>query len=181
MKDKNKKEKIWLFYLISDEEIHNTLKYDIYAFTNDIELADNFTNSRDMSKFYIKCKKINIEEKNNLIKYYMNCELEKMTCMTRMKNDYKIQSIALAVTRKERISCQNLSSLYLNEYIYREVWNDPQIFKSKYRNALNTILYEGLHKYISLGDNEIWENSISKMHSNDLSIMMQLIKESFIN
>ena len=145
----NKKRKIWIFYLL--EEDHGTDKYDIYAFTDNISYVEGFVKTRNMSKFYMKACKLDKAEYNDLIRHYMNSELDIFEGHTKTSNKYKSKEFEIVLTRREKIQMQSISSLYINDYIYKNVWDSPFVFKKKYQKALDILKYSGLHDFVVNG------------------------------
>lgn len=174
-----KKKKYWLFYLISKVDIYGSLPYDIYAFTDDIELAESFVNTRNMNMFYTKQKKLNKKEINELLKTYMTCELGWMEITTKIKEKYKVGRFNLPLTLREKQSCYNMSSLYLDDYIYRTVWDDNRIFKNKYANALDVLLYSGLREYLN-GNEYTWSETNAKLVPDYMEFIFHDFRDLFI-
>lgn len=178
---KEKKYKMWIFYLINKDEVYGTSEYDIYAFTDKIEFVESFIQTRNMNKFFTKKIKMNQSEYNDLIKNYMNSELDMFEGTTKIKSSNDVKTFSLVLTRREKMTVTNMSSLCLNEYIYREVWVDPNIFKKKYISALSILQYTGLHQYLSSsGDDDIWEDTVKNLFSNDLNILLKDFRCLFI-
>lgn len=172
------KNKFWIFYIINKSIAENNGEFvnDVYAFTNDIELAENFINTRNMEIFYAKYVKLNKSEYNDLIRHYMTCELEWFKGTTKNKK-YKIKPIKVALTRKEKMRIQSMASLTLHEEIYKYVWKNIFPFKFEYIKALKVLLYLDLQRYITDGE-ELESHSI---YSNDLAIIIGNIRELFID
>lgn len=174
---KKDKKKFWFFYII-DKQIadeHQVFVNDIYAYTDDPELAENFISTRNMSIFYMKTKKLTDSDMKELFRHYMIFELELFEGTTRNKK-YHVKKFSIALTRRERQIVQAKSSVILHENVYHFVWNNIAPFKNKYIKALKTILYLDLRKYISDGDS----GTEGYLYSNDLTIILENYRDLFI-
>lgn len=166
-----KKKKYWVFYLLEDTSDGNA--YDVYAFTDNIEYAKSFMSTRNMEIFYIKTIKLDRDEYNELIRNYMNCELDEYIGMC-IDKKYKLHNFRVILTRKEKIYTQSLSSLCVNEQIYQYVWLDMSICKRKYRKALHAIYYLPLCDFIVNGDdNPMYNHDNTPLCANDFNIIME--------
>ena len=174
---KDKKRKYWLFYIINKDvaDRNNAFVNDIYAFTDSIDIAENFINTRNMSVFYTKTEKLSASDVKELIRHYMTCELEIFSGTTRT-NKYKLNGFKIALTRRERQFVQTKASLTLHEEIYQYVWKNVNPFKQKYLEALKILLYKDLQKYITDGDDE----TEGYLYSNDLTIIIENGRDLFI-
>ena len=171
-----KKWKTYIFYLhdVSDigygyfDTVENN---EIYAYTTKKNLADDFIKGRDMSKFYIKKVELNKKDLNALYHDYMNQELMIYEGITRTKK-YKIKDFSCVLTKREVTIIEAMLSRYMHEKIYKYLWTDPDVFKDKYKEALDNILYTGLNKYITEGGDGIWEQTEGRMLENHLSAIV---------
>lgn len=154
-----------------------THQYDIYAFTDNKKLADKFKKTRNMKKFFCKKQKLDRAAYNDLIRYYMENELE-MFEGTTVGKGYTIEIFKLVITRREKRTCQSLGSLVLNERLYTYAWDSPKLFKEKYRKALDTIQYSAVNKYIVEGG--CIEDIVENMFPDDFSILMDQFGPTFI-
>ena len=168
----------WIFYLIKENGYYGTDNYDIYAFTDDKNISKRFKATRNMKIFFVKKIKLDRQGMNDLIRHHMVSEL-KMYEGIFIGNDYKIQSFELPLTLREKETCDSLSSLYANEYVYRYAWNDASVFKDKYYDALKTLFYVHLHRYLYIDDSE-WEEVGEKLLPNNFNILMSQFGPMFI-
>lgn len=171
--------KYWIFYLVNSRCIFDISNYDIYAFTDNKEIAENFIKTRNMNKFYLKKMKLNREERNNLIKNNLNSELSFMEGTTRTRK-YKVTSFKIAVTKHEKLFCNNDETIYIHEYLYRFVWGEPSILKDKYINALSTLGFIQMHEMIVDGDMDSWSDTVSRMHPDHFNMILSHVKDLFI-
>lgn len=171
---------VWLFYYISDEPIWNTDKNDLYAFTSNKKDAKDFINTRNMKKFYMQKERITTYEFNRIYENNINKVLEEFEGSTRSKN-YKFEEFSIILTRTEKIRISSLSSIYTNEKIYSHVWENPNLFKNKYRKALMDLLFTNLHDYLTHDTNELMYNiSIGRMKPDHLNIILSEYKNLFL-
>jgi hypothetical protein len=178
---KQKKTKFWLFYLIDIDEAMYTEEYDLYAFTDNEELAKGFIDTRNMDKFFVKEVKMTLEERNSLLREYLNSELVELKGTTKGSH-YKIHSFTIPVTSREKMYCMNDETIYIHEYLYQYVWGDPEVFKNKYQKALMTIGFVGLHELIiENGDDDVWSETAGKMLPDTFNMLMHHSKKLFID
>ena len=136
-----KKNKIFIFYLLLEGGIGVTFNKDVYAFTNNIEIANNFINTRNMDVFVCRIHKITNSEYNDFLKNYMKEELAMYESNT--KNRGSVQTINIALTRRERTMIRNeISNILYGKILEYMSWN-TEIIKKKYRDCLDKILYFG--------------------------------------
>lgn len=182
MINKYKERNFYLFYIISNRGFYGTDQYDIYAFTDNKKIANNFKKTRNMKKFFCKKKKLDREEYNELIRHYMENELEMFEGTTKGKH-YTIETFSLVITRREKRTCQSMGSLILNENLYQYAWGSPNVFKDKYKNALKHLQYESINLYLDLGDefDGYVEDIVENMFPDDFNILMDQFGPTFIN
>lgn len=168
----------WIFYLL-DEDFYGTSKYDIYAYTDSKDIAKRFKETRDMKKFFMKRVKLDSDGFNNIVRYYSSNELENFTGKLRVEDKNISKNFSIPITRREKQHVKNMASLYLNEYLCNAAWYDAGIYKSKYFNALNELLYVGVHAsmYFQTYDENTWEILQKRMNSNDFNILYKNFSE----
>ena len=177
---KKHKKECWVFYLISNEPVCDVLPNQVYAITDNVEYANSFIKTRNMDMFYPRSLKMNIHDFNRFLEKNISSMLKEVHGYTRVKKKYKPEAFSIVLTVREESRSQNLLSLYMNEFIYRNVWNDPTLLKTKYQKALNTLLYNGLHNFLENGEDELWEDTISRMCPKLLNIILHDYKDLFI-
>ena len=169
---------VWIFYLISDENVYGTEPNEIYAYTTDIEFASQFASQRNMDKFYMRKVKMNDEQINQLYKDYMDEDLREMISTTRNGNKMKACECKIIVTKREAVACMNMASLYTNENLYSNLIVVPTIFKHKYQRALFGIRYSPLYEYLR-GLNIIHDDVRSNMYPDMINILLEEFGELF--
>lgn len=166
-----KKKKMWIFYLIHNE--------DIYAYTDDISYAEEFIKTRNMNKFHMEKNKLSREEYNDLYENYMNNQLVMFEGTTKLKKSYKKCEFSIPLTRKEQIECRRRSSVYIHECLLKNVWTDYKLFKDKYKSALNSLFYDILHEYLK-GNNTYDDYlNVKKICPDDMYILLECFGKLF--
>lgn len=168
----------WIFYITKEDGFYGSDMYDVYAFTDNKDIAKKFKSTRNMKIFFEKKIKLNREEMNNLIRHHMISEL-KMYEGISIDKKHKSYYFELPLTLREKETCDSLSSLYTNEYIYRYVWNDASVFKDKYYYALKSLSYVSLHKFLYVDDSD-WEELSEKVLPNNFNILVDQFGPLFI-
>lgn len=139
----SKKYKYWFFY-IDDKyldivyiEEPNT---NLYAYTDDHNIAMKFKKTRNMKIFTMKEKTIDREEVNYLADRFQREKLllvnyeSSMTHSVLNKFEYK-----LALTQTEHTNIQNIVNQIFVSKIWDTTWINPHIFKDKYVSMLYEI------------------------------------------
>lgn len=177
---KEEKIKYWIFYSIFNGDLYGINKYEIYAFTDNIELAEEFVNTRNMQLFYMKTIKMTIKERNEMFKDgNMNRELELYEGYTKNKK-YELIKFTIPITRSEKIFLYNHSSLLLHEKLYEYLWKNFSFIKSKYKKALKILLFTDLSTLITEGYNDIFKKAEDRLKPDEFNILMWLYKDTFI-
>lgn len=181
LKNEYKERQFYLFYLLDENGCYGTDQYDVYAFTDSKKLAREFKKTRNMKMFFCKKQKLDRAAYNDLIRYYMENELE-MYEGTTTGEHYTIEVFKLPITRREKRTCQSLGSLAMNEQLYLYAWKSPRLFKDKYRKALDVIQYTGVNIYLTEGDeyNGYMEDIIEEMFPDDFNILMDQFGQTFV-
>lgn len=161
------KERYWFFY-VKDEE---TNQYSLYAYTNDAELAENFSSTRDMSKFYMKSKKLDRMNFNALYKRHMLDELKWHEGHYLNIKKYTAHPYTISVTRNEERVILNSIGVYLHEGLYHFVWDNISVLKDKYIEALDVLGYVPLQTLIYYGTNPIDDAMQQSLVCDDMKIL----------
>lgn len=173
------KMKFWFFYTKEDQEDPNS-PYELYAFTNEPKLAKSFMVSRCMERFYLKTKKLDRPNYNELVRHYMMCELSMYEGYCRLDKSIKPKKFKLPLTKRESTRVMQAHSIYLHEQLYHYVWDDIGVLKDKYLEALAILGYPKLQTFIYLGDNPISRSVEDSMMYNDMNIIIQEFGWSFV-
>ena len=177
MTHENKK-KFWFFYVKEANEESNA--YELYAFTDSKNIAEEFMRTRCMSKFYKKIVKVDRLNYNHLIKNHMMCELEyhEGVCRT---NSNKFCTYKLPVTKYENRRIMADESIFLHETLYTYVWYDINFLKKKYIEALWTLGYTMLNSYVKYGQNLIHDKIEDNMIPNDMNFLLNVCGWTYIS
>lgn len=164
-----KKNNIFIFYLLLEGGIGVTFNKDVYAFTNDPEIAYNFSKTRNMDVFVCKTHKITESEYNIFLKNYMKEELSMHESYTKTKKS--IQTINIALTRREKTMIRSdISNILYEKILEYMTWN-TEIIKKKYRDSLDKLLYFGNSGFEFEDDVSSTERE-SKIIPNDLNYII---------
>ncbi len=156
MSKKLPKSKYWIFYSIFNGDLYGVRQYEIYAFTDNINLAEEFVNTRNM-----------------------NMELELFEGLTKNSN-YKISKFNIPITRREKLFLQNNSIILCHEKLYEFLWKDFTILSSPYKKAFKTLLAEDLSKMIYNGSIDDSIEAENRIQPDEFNILMWLFKDVFI-
>lgn len=170
--------KFYIFYLNTEDEVYGVQPSEIYAYTNKKKYAKEFINSRISSNFRMKIVKLDRDEMNTLYNEHMLKILEPVDMLTRYSDSVDRKTVRIIVTRQEHMTCDNQASLYLHEYLYRDVFTSPIIFKKKYIKALTKILYSGLHYFVH-GIDDIYMKTAERVSPNIVNILLDNFGELF--
>ena len=174
----DKKRKCWLFYLITDDD-YGIDKYDIYAYTDKKEYAESFIKTRNMDNFLLKERKLDRKDFNKLHKKYTSRYLVVITGKTRGRNSFKIKDFEIVLTEKEKALCDGASNTFLYYNIYKYTWISNEVFKKKYRNALDILLYGPINKTLCSYENDI-DDIMKRIHIDYFRVIMMTYKKLFL-
>lgn len=182
------KKKIHLFFRLKDI-IDGQLygKPVLYAYTDDEELAEIFTNTRDMRIFHEEIKKVSVEEFMEFSKTYSSQRLLIGNFIT--KDDtlgyIRRTSLPIVVTdSEEKKTYLSLDKIYTS--LSRHVFN-PGILKKKYGVALQTLNFNDFYLlsqkgFLPYGDEyfayefqrpiQCVNDTIENIHEDSFSIFM---------
>lgn len=139
----DEKTKIWVFYLLK-KSVDDILPNDIYAFTDDKNLAKSFRQTRNPERFYEKTMRVTIDEYQSLGYENMSKELRAVTLDTKTES-YLPDKAELVLTRNEEELIRS------NEYVFTNALLDyvfnPVIFTKHYRWALEVLLFDDIYHY----------------------------------
>lgn len=142
--------KIWRFY-IKPEENTNKKSYDLYALTNNKEIAKIFMETRNMKRFLVKCTKeesdvyavLANDSQDNILGFH------DLVTKEELKNGfYRRTNITVVCTEYEYLTATNeyqVDATFSNE----GYWIDspsPKLFNEKIQEALTNILYTDIRK-----------------------------------
>lgn len=170
--------KFWIFYHRNIDDFDELGPYEIYAYTNNKDLAKNFKDTRNMNNFYLKKMDLDRKEYNDLYRNYMNQILEWFTGTTR--DNTGIMEFSIALTRQESIFTTNQATLMLHESLYRYAWFPIDPLKKEYKKALNILNYQGIRDYILRGETDTHIELIQKMHTDDLRLILNNYGDLFL-
>lgn len=139
----SKKYKYWFFYI--DDEYLDIVYIEepnsnLYAYTDDYDIAVKFKKTRNMKIFTMKEKNLNREEVNDLADRFKRGKLLIAHCKSSMTHsvldsfDYD-----LALTQMEHTNIQNIVHQIFVSKIWDTTWINPHIFKDKYVDMLYEI------------------------------------------
>lgn len=168
------KQKFWFFYTKEDDGT-----YELYAFTDDKELANAFMESRCMERFYKKTEKLDRMNYNELIRSYMTCELEYFEGLCQLVSS-ECSKFKLPVTKREKQRILADESVMLHEKLYAHVWDNISILQTEYLEALWTLGYPALQSYIKFGDNPIHRTVEDGFIPNDMNFLLDVCGWSFV-
>lgn len=143
--------KYYFYYLIDDD------KTELYAYTDNKKISEEFKLQRNMNKFIYKKEKISREELNKLATDIPDLYLEVVDGITEKRgHGSPIEKISIAMTRLETMSVISTS----NDIIYSKIWGNtyinPFIFKNDILFALQRIYYvNGYMTYFNKNDLEL--------------------------
>lgn len=127
--------KYWIYILNKDG--------DIYAYTDDKELAKKFESQRNMKKFKKIKKNISKKEINELANEYQLCKLELVELDTKGNNGYS--SCNIAMTGIEHMDISNVGYTLKYVTLPKTAVVNPLIFNKKIYDALKTIGYNDIY------------------------------------
>ena len=135
---------IYIFYKIPPDGFVKTPT--LYAWTNDKEHKERFMKERDMKKFILRKEKL--KDKKDIAMFedmYQKNYLHVFGLYTQSKITYgKMKTEVLGTVDEEN------NSVLKAETVFDEIGDkliDTQMLKSKYINALNTLLYYKFYTY----------------------------------
>lgn len=128
----NDEYKYWVFYVGKD----------IYAYTDDKELAKQFEKERNMEVFK-KCKKeLQRGSVNYLADNYQNNMLEHLKGTTKIAGiGSEVTDFDIAITKEEQILVMNMAVHITEQQIPNKCWTSPTIFLDNYRALLDKVGY----------------------------------------
>lgn len=170
--------KVYVFYLTTDDEVYGIQPMEIYAYTTSKKDAMRFKKSRSPDKLCMKKLILDSTQVNELYKEHMLQQIESVEAYTRYSDSIKKHCFKIMLTKEERMVCDREASVYLHEYIYRNVWTTPYVFKNKYIKALTRLLYSGFHYFIC-GRDDIAMKTAEKVVPNTMSILLDNFGELF--
>lgn len=139
----SKKYKYWFFYI--DDEYLDIVYIEepnsnLYAYTDDYNIAVKFKKIRNMKIFTMEEKSLNYEEVNRLAYKFQREKLviaKFESSMTHSKSD--LFKYELALTEMEHTNIQNIVHQIFISKMWNSTWIDPHIFKNKYLDMLYDI------------------------------------------
>lgn len=138
--------KYYFYYIKSDND-----KPELYAYTDNKELAKEFEIQRNMEIFSRVKHKLTRKALNDLVKEYPELSLELVTGYTK-NNSYKSDSVEfhLVMTNVEKMSIISEYDNVINAKLWALTQNDPRLFNKDIKKALSYIDYEyGYANYFS--------------------------------
>lgn len=173
------KTKFWLFYTKYDAHGSNE-DYELYAFTDNNEMAKSFKETRCMAKFYMKTVKLDRMNYNELIRHHMMCELEFYEGNCKLESSNKIKKYIMAITKREKQRLLTDITLVLHENLYYYVWDNISILNDEYLNALALLGYPGLQTFIYYGENPVKQSIEDSLVCNDINLLLGQISWSLV-
>jgi len=144
MKTTNKY-KYYLYYLY-DENIDDNV--ELYAYTDNKELAKQFEKERDMNLFHKRVMKFDRSTVNNLVKYNQPNNLMLMNGYTKDIDNPGIPvPFSLVVTEAEEMSLISSYDSFISYEIFSMARVNPFCFNKKIFNALKYIDYVYSYMY----------------------------------
>lgn len=137
---KDKLYKYWFFYSKDTNEI--------YAYTDNKNLADGFEKQRDMNKFIKIKKKISRSLVNDLAKDYNGEYLLDKYLRSYDHDTKEVNDCNIIMTNIEWITVSSIGFSFVNEDIYKYCWLSPYVFNDDVFNALKYIGYNDLHNVL---------------------------------
>lgn len=128
--------KYWIYKLKNSNEI--------YAYTDDKNIALLFESQRNMKKFIKKKKELDRRGISFLAKEYRSNILK--VCEYNTYDNIKNITYRLAVTENEDLSVKNLSFVIRHIDIKKQCIYDTRIFNSDIRKALKILGYKTIYK-----------------------------------
>lgn len=168
------KKKFWFFYTKYDAYGEND-DFELYAFTDNKEIAQSFKDTRCMDKFYLKTAKLDRQNYNELIRHHMMCELSYHEGNCKIDFSNKLKKYKMAITKREEQRLLRDISLFMHEKLYGCVWKDIWCLADKYIDALTLLCYPGLQSYITLGENPIHQSVEDAILCNDINLLFDQI------
>lgn len=163
--------KYWIYYIHDVDKDFGTKSKQIYAYTTDKELAEEFESERDMDVIHKKTKRLTAEEAHILWDRYRGSLLSKTELLTHDGN--RCYNYEFVVTLDEKMLITHIITRLLTIDIYVWCWQNPEIFNKELENALDVLGYREVHNYISS------ENKVSKkdyIEENDIPIKIDELK-----
>lgn len=175
----SKRIKVWIFYLVGDEDVYGTSPNEIYAYTTDITTAAQFIDERDMSLFYMKNLKVSRDELNDLYRHHTSSLLQIIERETRdPENPVKTVDFKIALTNREVLACDSQLSVWVNEELCSKALVPPLLFKDKYVKYLVRLMYISNFEYIHNRE-IIHRSSNTKVIGDYYSIIMENFGDLF--
>lgn len=163
--------KYWFFYSKDTNEL--------YAYTDDKNLANGFESQRDMNKFIKVKKKISRSLVNDLARdydgeYLLEGGMRVYDSVTKETSECK-----LVVTKIEWITVSSTGFSFVNEEIYRYCWLSPHVFNDEIFNALKVVGYNDIHNVLvrTENDNDI-NDPFDYIIPDDLGIFLKYYGET---
>lgn len=136
----------WIYKLLKDS--------DIYAYTDDKEIAKYFELQRNMKKFKKIKADISKEDINYLAKEYQLCKLEIEELNTCNHSGNSISICKIAMTGLEKLDIDNIGYTIKNVTLPSKATINPLIFNNKIYKALKTIGYTDIYPSLSFINGE---------------------------
>ena len=130
------KHKYWLFYLVDKDAEFD----DLYAFTDNPELAENFIETRSCKKFYLRIEKFDTSEINQFLRTRLPLELSMFSGNMRIRSN-DVKNFSVAMTDREISDIRMHFSSFLYEKLLSIELNDTRCLKKKYIKALQNLLF----------------------------------------
>lgn len=123
-------------------------EYQLFAYTDNKSYKDKFKDQRDMSQFYIKSAKLDIDDELLLAKSYQRSMLIEVELCTR-SNDNGLISFRKAnviMTEAEQSLFNSRAHSFNYNRLSRDSGTNPSLLKRKYYRALETLLYNTAYR-----------------------------------
>jgi len=158
------KYKYWMFFTNTDMIGNKKEKYELYAYTDNKSLAEEFISTRNMKVFVYDKKDLTKEEVNALADLrYKYKYLSKVKLTTRSdKNKNKTKDIPIVMTESEKSFIIGKSAAVMND-MYVSSWYDPYIFNTELRKALFNIGYFKLNDDLNKEEYEIYDSNYKRI------------------
>lgn len=132
----DKRYKYWLYYEKDSNEL--------YAYTDQKELMEEFDIHRDLQQFHKVTKKISRDEVNFLAKDYQGLYLVKKSLLTYNKKTDEMVSVPMLLTMNEyMITSASIVNILNN--LSALCWYDLEIFREEIQDALHVLRYDDFH------------------------------------
>lgn len=168
----SKKYKYWFFYI--DDEYLDIIYIEepgsnLYAYTDNYDIAIKFKKTRNMRIFTMKEKILSRIDVNRLIGNFQREQLIEVNCISSLMNVRKSTfKYKIVMTQMEHTNIQNIIQHLCVKKLWDNTWINPKIFKDKYFESLYAIGFGYGYDMISDNTNVLLHEFISNTFTIDI-------------